>query len=197
MGKYNKEELEKLILIDKLSYELIGRQFDCSGSNIKKVALRLGIQIESRRKINEVETFNKGTGKKKFCLNCGEDISNRYQNKYCNSQCQREYEYKQYILDWQNKEKSGTKGKVQVSGYIRRYLFDKFNSKCEICNWGETNKYSNSIPLEIHHKDGDCTNNREENLSLLCPCCHSLTNTYRGLNSGIGNDTRYKLNKQN
>ena len=40
MSKYNKEELEKLILEDGLSYEAIGRQFGCTGSNIKKVATR-------------------------------------------------------------------------------------------------------------------------------------------------------------
>lgn len=30
-----KEKLEQLILIDKLSYEEIGRKYNCSGNNIK------------------------------------------------------------------------------------------------------------------------------------------------------------------
>jgi 5-methylcytosine-specific restriction endonuclease McrA len=34
--------------------------------------------------------------------------------------------------------------------------------------------------------DGDATNNKEENLTLLCPNCHSLTPTYRGANKGNG-----------
>lgn len=41
-----KENLEYLILTEKLSYEEIGRRYDCSGSNIKKVAARLGIPLE-------------------------------------------------------------------------------------------------------------------------------------------------------
>lgn len=42
------------------------------------------------------------------------------------------------------------------------------------------------MPLEVEHIDGDSTNNKEYNLTLLCPNCHSLTKTYRGLNKGNG-----------
>ena len=48
--------------MDKLSYEEIGRKYGCSGSNIKKVAQRIGIDLPQRRKVNPSETFNKGTG---------------------------------------------------------------------------------------------------------------------------------------
>ena len=30
----------------------------------------------------------------------------------------------------------------------------------------------------MHHIDGDCTNNKMENLQLLCPNCHSLTSNF-------------------
>jgi len=36
------------------------------------------------------------------------------------------------------------------------------------------------VKLEIHHRIGDNTDNRLENLTLLCPNCHALTNNYRG-----------------
>lgn len=36
------------------------------------------------------------------------------------------------------------------------------------------------LPLEVDHIDGDWRNNRLENLRLLCPNCHSATDTYRG-----------------
>lgn len=39
------------------------------------------------------------------------------------------------------------------------------------------------IPLEVHHIDGDRSNNKICNFQLLCPNCHALTDTYRGKNS--------------
>ncbi|MCP3756240.1 HNH endonuclease signature motif containing protein [Streptomyces sp. TBY4] len=36
------------------------------------------------------------------------------------------------------------------------------------------------LPLEVDHLDGDWRNNQAANLRLLCPNCHSTTDTYRG-----------------
>jgi hypothetical protein len=54
--------------------------------------------------------------------------------------------------------------------------------RCEEC--GLTEWRGRPIPLELDHVDGDRTNNRFENLRLLCPNCHALTPTYRGRNIG-------------
>ena len=53
-------------------------------------------------------------------------------------------------------------------------------SKCECCN---LSKWQNKpIPLELHHINGIHSDNRLENLQLLCPNCHALTDSYRGKN---------------
>ena len=53
--------------------------------------------------------------------------------------------------------------------------------KCECC--GLTTWLNQPIPLEVHHKDGDRSNNTLENFELLCPNCHAFTDSYRGKNS--------------
>ena len=59
-----------------------------------------------------------------------------------------------------------------------RYKITTKINYCEEC--GLTEWLGNPIPLEIHHINGKNTDNRLENLRLLCPNCHALTNNYRG-----------------
>ena len=55
--------------------------------------------------------------------------------------------------------------------------------KCEKC--GNTEWLGEAIPLELHHINGDHTDNRIENLQMLCPNCHAFTDNYRGKNIGM------------
>lgn len=51
---------------------------------------------------------------------------------------------------------------------------------CECCGLSEWN--GQSIPLELHHLNGNNRDNRIENLKILCPNCHAMTDSYRGKN---------------
>ena len=129
-----------------------------------------------------------------ICLNCGKEFHKKQNGtKYCCQKCQHEYQYKKYIERWKNGEESGMSGEYSLSKHIRRYLLEKHNNKCEKCGWGEENPYTHKTPLEIHHIDGDYTNNKENNLQVLCPNCHSLTNTYKSHNKN-GRKKRKKYN---
>jgi hypothetical protein len=124
------------------------------------------------------------------CRNCNKEIKNK--NKYCSVKCQKEYEYMNFIKKWKEGETSGMRGEYQLSMHIKTYLLEKYNNQCARCGWGETNQYTGKIPLEIEHIDGNYKNNKEENLIVLCPNCHSLTSTYKGANYNHGRKTRKK-----
>ncbi len=51
--------------------------------------------------------------------------------------------------------------------------------KCEGC--GATTWLGVDIPLELHHINGNHYDNRFENLLVLCPNCHSLTDSHTSI----------------
>ena len=65
--------------------------------------------------------------------------------------------------------------------HFRKEDKDKFlllkGNKCEEC--GISSWQGKVLTLEIHHVDGNRTNNNFENLQLLCPNCHALTDNWK------------------
>lgn len=68
-------------------------------------------------------------------------------------------------------------GKLKGNSAIKKFLLRNRGNQCENCKL--TTWKTNLIPLEIHHIDGNRMNNTEENLQLLCPNCHALTDNWR------------------
>ena len=76
--------------------------------------------------------------------------------------------------------------KAQTSGLRRRILREGIlQNKCSICGIEEW--MGRPIVCELDHVNGNRHDHRLENLRLLCPNCHSQTDTYCGRNKG-----RYK-----
>jgi len=129
------------------------------------------------------------------CRNCGSEMtfSPAHKKVYCNNQCQADFQHKTYIMEWKEGVRDGTKSRgAAMSYHVRRYLHEKYQSQCVQCGWGEINPTTGKTPLEIDHIDGDSENNREQNLRLLCPNCHSLTSTWKALNKGNASKKRLR-----
>lgn len=180
-----KEELERLINIEKVSYEEIGRRYGCSGSNIRKIARKLGIDLPQRRTINESETFNKGRT----------DIHEKNPNKICPICGKPKTSHSEICLECYRK-KRGTIGEKTLGYFIsgQKYLTTKCseirrdarkvleNSNREkVCEYCHNHEFDDI--LEVHHLKGILEFdentliseiNNENNLVWLCPNHHSL-----------------------
>ena len=113
-----------------------------------------------------------------FCINCNRLITTRNASTYCSYKCQQSYSRRIKI------EKETASSKT-----MKAYLLEHHGNVCmDIeCAWDFSKR---PIKVELEHKDGNSENNIIKNCILLCPNCHSLTDTYKNKNKGNGRHTR-------
>ena len=120
---------------------------------------------------------------KKYCEYCGKELTSKQKNnRFCSYECANAFKKEIKIQEWKDGNHNGLNGTSQLASFVRNYMLEKAEYKCSKCGWHETNPTTGLVPLEIHHKDGDYRNNKEDNLEVLCPNCHSLTSNFKALN---------------
>lgn len=155
----------------------------------------------------------------KYCKHCNQLIPYKYRrNSFCNKSCAASYNNKKTFKPrpkcaWCNKPLKNINsttcktGKCKLLYNVQRYLSGEYvdqipdkksirayyiyirGHKCEKCKL--TMWLNKPTPLELHHKDGDSTNNSESNVELNCRNCHAFTDTFGSKNRG--NSTRKRL----
>jgi hypothetical protein len=177
------------------SYDEIVNILGCSKStvsyhcnpNVRNKAIRDAVEYKSRKRENLPTKSSNDVNC--YCLNCNSIVMKRRNwsknnRKFCNKECELNHKENTLLNDWKSGKHCGyvLNKNLNISSFVRRYIKNKFNNECVECGWSEKNPYSDISYLEIHHIDGDASNCIEDNLTLLCPNCHSLTENYKFLN---------------
>ena len=107
-------------------------------------------------------------------------------------------------IDYSKLLGSGSRRKIDIdkilvenSTYKNSHLRDRLikegikEYKCENPECGISEWLGKPISLQIHHINGNNSDNRLENLQLLCPNCHSQTENFGGKNIKIENKPHF------
>ncbi|MEV0672286.1 HNH endonuclease [Mycobacterium sp. NPDC050441] len=117
----------------------------------------------------------------RLCRSCGAPLEKRSQKVYCSNACQGSARRKASTERWLES------GEASITSlhrhYIRLYLTQAQSSCCAIC--GAASVWQNlPLTLVMDHIDGNPTNNRRENLRLVCPNCDSQLPKSRNRGNG-------------
>lgn len=120
------------------------------------------------------------------CLNCGDIFESKNSNaQFCSGKCSSEYKHKMSYNDFiQNNEKY-CRPNYTPKSFKKEFLKEQ-NGVCAICG-GPTMHNGKTLVFVLDHIDGDASNNKRENLRMICPNCDSQLDTYKSKNK---NSTR-------
>ena len=95
-----------------------------------------------------------------------------------------EFKHNEAVKRWKDGEyvANGVYSKFTAPDFIKQYMLEKAGYKCEICGFDKVNPFTGKTILQIHHIDGNSENNNEDNLQVLCPNCHAMTDNFGSRN---------------
>ena len=128
------------------------------------------------------------TGRVKYrCKICDTSIGRRTTD-FCSVDCKATF----LIQEWLAGREDGGTQYGYVRAFVRKYLKDRSGDRCEQCSFDKKRPLDGRSILQVDHINGDCMNSSLDNLRLLCPNCHAMTETYCGKNTNSGRSWKKK-----
>lgn len=123
---------------------------------------------------------------KKTCKYCGKEFETKNKNAtFCSNQCNANIRHKEKYKDFLENPLKYCRANYNPRNFKKEFLNEQ-GGVCAICGCRPEH---NGKPLVfvLDHIDGDASNNRRENLRMVCPNCDSQLDTFKSKNK---NSTR-------
>lgn len=119
-----------------------------------------------------------------LCGYCGKPLE-RKNAKFCSSKCSEAKKHELSYKDFLENNDKYCRGNYTPKHFKSDFLKEQ-NNVCAICG-GPTEHNGKPLVFILDHIDGDASNNKRENLRMICPNCDSQLETYKSKNK---NSTR-------
>lgn len=172
------------LLQDKIPYKGISRRLGCSQSTVSYYANKTGLSTHPstrrydwkliQKDVNSGLTYSECQAKYKFFHQTWQKAIDSGRLEISNLKSGIKNPIEVYLVD----NRPETNRVVLKERLLKEGLLEDKCSRCGIIDWNDE-----PISLQIHHKNGKGKDNRLENLCILCPNCHSQTETFAGRNS--------------
>jgi len=159
-----------------------GHSCAASYNNIRKAPRKLTTKAVKTVTINKDTKLVYKIKDHRECLQCDETLVRRGQSTYCSLQCQADHKFALRLSHWLET------GLASGNPQLRKFITHLDGYKCACCGLSEWN--NKPITLEVEHIDGNSEDDCRDNVCLICPNCHSQTDTYKGKNRGNGRHSR-------
>jgi len=164
--EYCNDEFSATIIIDGKRRNLSNRKycFKCSPFGMRNT-----------------KNFSLPVKEAKRCKSCNEKINRK--KTFCSKKCNGDYINNKLIERFKL-------GQVTKNTSIKKVLIKLYGENCSEC--GQGNEWNGKyLSIQVDHIDGNSDNSMPENLRLLCPNCHTQTDTFCG---GVKNKKETKRN---
>lgn len=117
-----------------------------------------------------------------ICKNCCKHFFKENKNtQFCCMDCSIEYHKNEHYKYYLENQELFCRPEYTPRNYIREHILKEQNNLCDIC---KCEPIHNGKPLIfiLDHIDGNSSNNRRDNLRLICPNCDTQLPTFKSKN---------------
>lgn len=180
--KYNNEHRDKSVY-EKVASKL--RKVKTSFAN-RKHCVVCGKELQGHQtKYCSIRCKNHDKHKN-ICEFCGKEFESNIKNaRFCSAACQAKLTHKLAYKDFLENNDKYCRGNYTPKAF-KNDILEEQGGICPICK-GKPEHNGKPLVFVLDHIDGDASNNKRENLRMICPNCDSQLDTFKSKNK---NSTR-------